>query len=209
MKEDRYNLWLIRICGLLIIPIILFGIKGISYAKYEVGIDSTEPATSSSPIQWKDKDIKVYITKPSMQSGDTLIGFAYKWTISATSLTYTIYNSGNYDGFIQATDAAKYLISLSKNIINDDDYNTLRYLHVQTVYNVNSLGDDKVIGPFNIDNVVKGVSIRLPDPDDPNKDLKETRNTTITIQIAYPSGDIATNGLYLNETKSIQVRAYH
>jgi len=183
----------------------------LALADYEVtDYTADSPPPSETPTQWTN-DVTVQWEAPSFSDPYTLVKFVYKWTTSESALNYTQLNaddSSTYtpNGGIVEKDVTPYHADLSSEEIAGDDYNVLRYLHLKTVYRNNATppnfyhSDDKVIGPFNIDNVVTG-TLRLPDPDDPDKDLQETRQTQITVKVGYPD-DVAENGLYLNETST-------
>ena len=182
----------------------------LALADYEVtDYTADSPPPSETPTQWTN-DVTVQWEAPSFSDPYTLVKFVYKWTTSESALNYTQLNaddSSTYtpNGGIVEKDVTPYHADLSSEEIAGDDYNVLRYLHLKTVYiNTNTIeishSNDKVIGPFNIDNVVTG-TLRLPDPDDPDEDLQETRQTQITVKVGYPD-DVAENGLYLNETST-------
>lgn len=196
------------LASLLTLAFISYG--SLAFATYEVtDYTADSPPPSETPIQWTN-DMTVQWEAPSFSDPYTLVEFVYKWTTSESALNYTQLNADNPSSYTPNggtvdKDATPYHAELGSQEIAGDDYDDLRYLHLKTVY-INTItveishSNDKVIGPFNIDNVVSG-TIRLLDPDHPDQDLQQTRQTQITIEVGYP-GDVAENGLYLNETST-------
>ena len=179
--------------GLLTLAFIVYG--SVAFADHNVSSYTSDLPEGGAAQQWTE-DFDILWNSPDM-GGDILVSFAYKWNSSKTPLTYEEFVESNYDGIVRQ-DETLYYVTLSSEEIEYDDYDDFRYLHIQTVYLQGglppfTLSDDKVIGQFNIDNVVSG-TIGL--------NFTETRQTQITITVGHPA-DIAENGLYLNETSEL------
>jgi len=171
-----------------------------AFAANEVTDYNPDLPEGGAANQWLD-DFVVSWTAPDT-GVDPLAGFVYLWNNSATALTYEQLNGD--DPATYATNGGKilaggsYVASLDAADIANDDSSDLRYLHLKTIYLAGGFtpthSNDKVIGPFNIDNVTSG-TICLPNPDC-NNPLASTRQTQLTITAGVPA-DLATNGLYL------------
>ena len=191
-----------------LLAVALLAIGGTAFGAYEVSEYDPDLPENGGAAQWTE-DFTVQWESPTLNGLDQLVGFAYKWNDSENALTYPSYDVNNYDGFIDDAEAP-YFASLTAAEIAGDDSDNLRYLHIQTVYLANgippfALSSDVVIGPFNIDNTVSG-TFRLPDPDNTDQDLVQTRNPQVTLAVGAPS-DVA--ALFIGETSTFASAAQY
>jgi len=135
-----------------------------TWAKYEISNAQASVPVDVIPQQGPAADLRVQWDEVTMDAGESLIEYVYKWNNSGTALDGTQLNRTNGDGVVPGTLAPPF-VTKAKGDFANDNFDTLWYLHVKTAYlNLTQgagLSTDTVVGPFNFDNIAHTGTIAL------------------------------------------------
>ena len=176
--------------------IVLFASNG-AWAAYEIENVQASVPTGITPQQGPSEDLTVQWDKPAFGTGDSLIQYVYIWNHSATPLDDTQLNNTTNDDTVP--DLATPYLTKAKEAFASDDYDTLWYVHIKTVYFSQTLGEelsnDSVL-VFNFDNVDPTGTIAL-DPNATGQTSTTSSVNPVTLDLTA-TADTAT--VYLSNT---------
>ena len=171
-------------------------------AEHEISLsDVTSNVPTDGTITAWTSDVEVEFKKPNMTStGDILIGFVYKWSISDSG-----WDGTSPDGTAIDVDGTTYLVEKAAAFFASDDSTTLRYLYIKTQYmDISAGGSEPVyssavrIGAINIDNVAPTGTVQITD--DKGTVITSTNNTALNLKLYAAAVPVIK--MYLSETST-------
>jgi len=168
-------------------------------AEHEIALSDVKAnvPTDGTITAWTS-DVEVEFKKPDMTStGDILIGFVYKWSISDLA-----WDGTSPDGTVDPSLDPPVVVKAASFFANDDS-TTLRYLYVKTKYfDISAGGEEPVyssavrIGAINIDNVAPTGTVQITDSE--GTVISSTKNTALNLKLY--AATVPVIKMYLSET---------